>query len=916
MPRDVGFRSRDSLCRGPELATRAAPAALGRGASLILLVATASILAPLATPLSAEPGENRFPFVAGDRVEGLVPSPDEYFGVPLGSRFTPHHEILAYLRELASRSERIRVQEYGRTVEGRELVLCFIGEPAELARLEEIRALQGELADPRRREDGGLGPLEDLLPRLPAVLWLSYNVHGDEASASEAALWTAYQLVDGADEAAKRIRSGALVILDPCLNPDGRERYRSWYHQVAMAGGDPDPSAREHSQPWPGGRANHYLFDLNRDWAWHSQPETRARVREYLRWLPLVHVDFHEMSPESTYFFFPAAQPINPNVPESSLRWAETLGRANAAAFDRFGWLYYTGEAFDLFYPGYGDSWPSLLGAIGMTYEQAGGGAGVRYLRRDGDELTLAERLHHHHVAGMATLLGAVERKGELQLDFHAFRRGAIEEGRSGTITEFFFPPGQGERLDRLVSLLTEQGIEVRLLAAESVADGLVDFHGDEHPVVKLPAGTRTVSLDQPAGRLARALLEPRVPVTDAYFYDVSAWSLPMAMAVEGYTAAGRLDAFRVPIEPEPKPGHVEGEARYAYLLEWGGTRAARALQALHEAGIGARLVPERIAIGGRVYPPGAIVVPARGDEVHAAVREIAERCEVVFRGVSSGWTDEGIDLGSEKVTKLRPPRIAVACGDGVSSLSYGAIWSLFEQQLDVPFTAIDLDRLGRTDLDEFDVLVLPDGRGYRDAFDEKGSEHVRRFVRAGGTLVAIDGAAFAIGEEGAKLSTRKSQIDGEGEEKPDGGPYAGPGDAATAEGAAADESATRKKLADLEKESEERQVPGNIFRIDLDADHPLAFGQPARLFAFMEGTRTFALAGDGGDVAAFTEDPAASGFISEENIAKVRSRVYLAEESLGEGHIVLFAGDPNFRGFWHGLTGLFLNAVYLRAAY
>lgn len=909
MPRVVGIPDRRSSRSAPEPA--AARGAGVRLRSALLVLAALGSFAALPGRAAGEEKANRFPFAEGDRFEGRVPSPDEFFGVPLGSRFTPHNEILAYLRELASRSDRIRVEGYGRTAEGRELVLCFIGLPSNLSRLDEIAGLQADLADPRRREDGGRGPLDDLLPRLPAVLWLSYNVHGNEASASEAALWTAYQLVDGTDPASSSIRAGALVILDPCLNPDGRERYRTWYHQVARAGGDPDPASREHDEPWPGGRANHYLFDLNRDWAWLSQPETRARAEQYLRWWPLVHVDFHEMSPESTYFFFPAAAPINPNLPESTLAWAETLGRANAAAFDRFGWLYYTGEAFDLFYPGYGDSWPSLHGAIGMTYEQAGGGSGgLRYLRRDGVELTLAERLHHHHVAGMATLLGAVERKAELQQDFYAFRQGAIEAGWAGTITEFLFPPGQGERLDRLVALLTAQGIEVKTLAAEVLADGLVDFHGVKHPAVRLPEGTRSVSLDQPTGRLARALLEPHSKVSDAYFYDVSAWSLPMAMSVEGYVAESRLDAMRLPIEPEPEAGHVEGEARYAYLLEWGGTRAARALQALHEKGLAVRLVPERIAIGGKTYPPGAIAVPVGDESVHATVREIAERSKVVFRGVASGWTDEGIDLGSEKVAALRPPRIAVASGDGVSSLSFGAIWSLFEQDLGVPFSAIDLERLSRAETEDYDVIVLPDGWGYRDALGEEGTERLRRFVRGGGTLIAIDGAAFAIGDEGLKISGRKTAI--EDEEKKDAEKKEGDENEGGEEGS--EEPEVRKKLADLERESEERQVPGNIFRIDLDPDHPLAFGLPQQLFAFMEGTRTFALAGDGGDVAAFTEDPAASGFISEKNIDKVRKRVYLAEETLGEGHIVLFAGDPNFRGFWHGLTGLFLNAVYLRA--
>ena len=844
---------------------------------------------------SAFAEENRFPFQKGDTLAGAVPSPDAFFGVPLGSRFTPHHEMLAYYRKLEATSDRIIVRPYGRTAEGRELVLCFIGSPETLRRLTEIQALQGELADPRRR-DGNPDEIDTLLGSLPAVLWLSYNVHGNEASASEAALWTVYQLIDGTDPASKQIREDALVIVDPCLNPDGHERYQNWFRSVATESGNPDPRSREHDEPWPGGRSNHFLFDLNRDWAWQSQPETRARIAEYIQWWHLIHDDFHEMSPESSYFFFPPEEPINENVSEITLAWSKTIGLANAHAFDRFGWSYYTGESFDLFYPAYGDSWPTLQGAVGMTYEQAGGArGGVRYLRRDGPELTLAARLHHHHVAGMATLLASVKEKTRLQTDFHRFRQEAIEVGRSGDVVEFLFPPQSGGRLEPLIALLEAQGIEVTAFAEDALAEDLRDYHGASHEVTKLPAGTRSIRLDQPTGRLARALLEPRATASDAFFYDVSAWCLPMAMGVEGFICSGPFSAIRVPAESDPRAGHVEGEAKVAYLFAWEGIDAVRALASLHRRGVRAQLVPTPILSGGRHYAAGSIVVPVLGAATHSAVQAVAKECAVTFYGVDSGWTDEGIDLGSDQVETLRPPRIAVASGEGVSSLSFGAVWSLFEQTIGATFSAISLDTIGSRALDEYDVLILPTGSGYRGALDEGAVASLRAWLRAGGTIVAFESAAFALGAEGVKLSGRKTRTD---------------------EPPRDEEDPQRKTISELRKEREERQVPGNIFRVTLDPEHPLAFGHPETMFAFMDGTRTFALEGDGGDVAAFTEEPAASGFISDENVDKVRRRVFLAEERVGRGHVVLFAGDPCFRGFWRGSTGLLLNAVYLRSTY
>ncbi|MGB1071703.1 MAG: M14 metallopeptidase family protein, partial [Planctomycetota bacterium] len=326
---------------------------------------------PMEVVHAQDSAKGTFEYRSDDAYEGQVATAGDFFGIPLGERFTPHRDVMDYCRMLAEKSPRVVLQKYGESVEGRDLVLMLISSEENISRWEEIRQAQILLADPVQLQRQKNGDLESILPNLPAVVWLSYNVHGDESSATEAALATMHQLVDGAGERWQSIRENTLVVVDPLLNPDGRERYLQWYNSVRAHPADPDPLAREHSPPSPSGRTNHYYFDLNRDWAWQSQPETRQRIVEYLRWQPLVHVDFHEMSPNSTYFFFPPEEPFNANIPEDRISWSETFGKSNAKAFDRFGWKYYTGEQFDLFYPAYGDSWPTLNGAIGMTYEQA-----------------------------------------------------------------------------------------------------------------------------------------------------------------------------------------------------------------------------------------------------------------------------------------------------------------------------------------------------------------------------------------------------------------------------------------------------------------------------------------------------------------------------------------------------------------
>lgn len=842
-------------------------------------------------PVSA--GEPPFPYSSNDTFEEKVPSPGDWFGVALGDRFTPHHEVLAYCQEVAKLSSRVRIQEYGRSAEGRELVLLMISTEANIARLDEIQASQQLLADPRRLKEREQLDLDQLLEELPAVVWLSYNVHGDESSGTEAALATIHQLADGSDETMRQIRENCLVIIDPLLNPDGRERYLHWYQQVQAQPANADPAAAEHDPPSPSGRSNHYLFDLNRDWAWQSQVETRARIEQYLLWQPLVHVDFHEMSAESTYFFFPPEKPINDNIPQDRVEWSEVFGLSNAAAFDRFGWRYYTAEQFDLFYPGYGDSWPTLNGSIGMTYEQAGGGgAGLAYRRRNGTILTLKDRLHHHHVAGLATVDCAARNRVRLQKDFYAFREGAIYAGRATDITQFIIPPGSGDRRLSLLKLLRAQGIELVQTMDEIVVEGLMRHDGTKMEIVKLAPGTVIVPLDQPQGRLARALLEPDAKAEEAYFYDVAAWSLPMAFGVDTYLAANPVDGILIPVsELEAPVGRVEERAGVAYLHRWEGVPSAQALRALQGAGERVDLVTEKIQLQGRDYPAGTLVVWVSSEDTHATVLRVAEETGTLFEGTASGWTDEGPDLGSGSFPELAHARIAVLGSDSVSSGSYGAVWSFLEQELDISFTTLSAADLSRS-LDRFEVLVIPSGvRG--SGWGDRQKDALRDWVRGGGVLLALGSSAFQCGESGLGLVSHQIRKAPEQEKS----------------------ETKRRTRADMREERRLQQVPGNIVSIELDPEHPIAFGQSSRVHGFIGSTRIFELAGDAGDVGVLAEEkPVVSGFISEKNQKSLSGGVWLVEERVGRGKVVLFAGDPLFRSFWRGTADLFLNALLLLA--
>src|SRR4051812_29763548 len=458
--------------------------------------------------------------------QAAPPSPAQVLGYQLGERFTPYAGVQQYAKALAAAApDRVRYLPYGQTYEGRELFQLVIARPDVLSRLDQVLAANAELTRP----ETSVQRAQAVASTNPAVVYFSYGVHGNESSSSEAALWTAYDLARGASEV-RGVLDSLVVVIDPVTNPDGRDRYVNWFRSVRGARPNPDPQSREHREPWPGGRYNHYLFDLNRDWSWATQAETRARLATWWRWNPQVHVDFHEMFFNSSYFFFPATAPVNPIYPPYILQWGKRFGDANARAFDQHGWSYYTAEEFDLFYPGYGDSWPSLTGAIGMTYEQAGhGAAGQAVAREDGDTLTLKERALHHWTSGEATLRAAMAGKTQLLNDYASAARtaGANEQ-------DFLLVPGTDpSRIQALVDHLRREGIEVERAggAFGARATPLAGFAARG----QFPAGTYRVRARQRMGRLAVTLLQQETPLRANFSYDISAWSLPYAYGVATY---------------------------------------------------------------------------------------------------------------------------------------------------------------------------------------------------------------------------------------------------------------------------------------------------------------------------------------------------------------------------------------------
>jgi hypothetical protein len=845
------------------------------------------------------------PSVAQQQIPSGIPSPREILGYDLGDRYSSHDAIERYVTALhGAAPDRIAVIPYGESYERRSLFLVVITSPDNLKSLGSIRGNIHKLTDPR----GITGSEADrIIESTPPVVWLSYGVHGNEASSSEAALNVMYRLLAAGDSATSALLRSVVVVIDPLLNPDGHERYVNF--QTTHTGLAPveDRAAAEHNEDWPSGRTNHYLFDLNRDWAWMTQQESRARVKIYREWMPQVHVDFHEMWYNSSYFFFPSFKPVNKNFPASTVAWGKIFGKANAAAFDNNGWSYYSGESFDLFYPGYGDSWPSFHGAIGMTYEQAGQ-TGLTVRRADDTFLTLKDRLEHHSAASFATLQTAAEHRQGLLRDFYRYFLNAITEGAGGTVKEFFVDPSRDpSRAAKMITLLLDQGIEVRRSATPFTATSLHGYFSGGTGSHEFPAGSYIIPMNQPARNLAMALLEPEPVFSDTFFYDISTWCLPLACGVETFWSGKEAGAaFNAIAAAAPPAGDLTGApAAYAYLMPWSSNDAIGALAGLLQRGLIVKVALRPFALGGLHYPRGTLIIPVAGNpaRLDTILRPVAQRFHINLTGTNTGFAEEGIDLGSDRAVRLKKPNIIVATNAPVNPESFGAIWSMFDTRYHIPFVPMKLQQIKNTDLHDYTVIIFPDdnagGRGYKSQFDSAAVQKLRSWVAGGGTFIGIEGgAAFASISKLASLKIKEKEKDSKDSTKP---------------GQLSEED-REKRMTVEEKERKERleSIPGTILRVKIDTSHPLGFGYDTAIAVFKSAETVYDLSEHGYNAGIYAKAPRMSGYISAENEKLVRETPFVVHEQLGTGNLVLFADDPNFRLFWDGLNKLFFNSVLI----
>jgi hypothetical protein len=889
---------------------------------LLILFALCSLCSPWLTYVKAqEPA-----LWPGAKYDSAIPTIKQVLGHDHGEVITPPEGIAQYLQALQKAAPaRSRLIEYARSWEGRPLWLFVIGNADRMSKLEQVKADIQRFGDPRRMSPADA---DRLLKELPVVVWLIHGVHGNEISSADAALAEAYHLLAAqGDAGVDAVLRDALVLIDPMQNPDGRARFVSTNLQGRAATADPAPYSAEHDEPWPGGRSNHYLFDMNRDWFAQSQPETRGRIKIGLEFLPQITVDLHEQGGDNAYYFSPPAEAINPHVTKSQIAAWELIGKANAARFDERGWAYYIREVYDAFYPGYGDSWPTFQGSIGNTYEQASA-RGLAFARSDGDTLTYREGVMHHFNAAIVTAVTAARHRDRFLREYLEYRRSAIAEGEKGPIREYVIVPGQdASRAALLARNLATQGIEVRR-AEES-------FTLASRTV---PAGAFIVSNAQPTARMIRNLLDPKTEQSTEFIrkqeerrkmrlndqiYDITAWNLPMLFDVETLTSPSAITVKSTPVPSQYDaafPAQPLPASKVGYLMPWGSAAAALSADAMKQ-GIRIRSVGGAFTHNGRRYPIGTAFI--RNSE-NAADLDSRLAALIVKHGaeivpIDSTWVEDGTSLGSNDVASLKVPKVLQVWDAPTQSLSAGWMRYALERRFGVTPTAVRTNSLGRANFNDYDVIVLPSGN-YAGAINEGVLNRIKDWLRGGGTLVTVaEASRWATGSNVGLLETTTLLKDGRPDTPPPSGGAAGSGGSGSGTAPKPGEPFDYDKAIQPERERPASQ-PGAILRVTIDTNHWLSAGQDAETQVMIEGNRVFAPiklnSGRNVGVYATKEKLIASGLIWPDAQDILVQKAFLIHQPFGQGHVIAFAEEPNYRAFTEGTMLLFMNAVLLGPGY
>ncbi|MET4138677.1 M14 metallopeptidase family protein [Pedobacter sp. UYP1] len=815
-------------------------------------------------------------FICFTAIQAQIKSPDIFLGYPLGTRFTPHYQILAYFKYLAGADSNIKLINYGKSYENRELLAAVVSSKENMSNLEQLRKNNLSLS---KAEGGQLN-----LSKQPAILWLSYNVHGNEASSSETAMKMLYTLAEGVNRQTRDWLKNTIVIIDPCLNPDGRERYINYYTGVVGLTPDANPLSREHIEPWPGGRPNHYYFDLNRDWAWQSQIETQQRQVLYHQWMPEVHIDFHEQSYNEPYYFAPAAEPVHQDITAFQREFQVIAGKNNARYFDKNGWQYFTKERFDLLYPSYGDTYPLYNGAIGMTYEQGGIGAGLAVVTANGDSLTLKDRINHHLTTGLATLETVSDNSYRLVAEFKKYFTQAVAYP-PGTYKTYVVKADNMSRMKKMAALLTKNNIHYAFGGDKTITG--FNFGTKKTAIFRPGRNDMVISLKQPASVLANVLFEPQTMVTDSNTYDITAWALPYAYGLNAFACKEVFTGeFQ---EPEARKDSVQVLVKpYGWVLSWDAVEDAQILIALHRANIKVRIAEQAFTVGGKVRQAGSLLIYRAENEkqnkfIEAAIAALSKKYRKPFFAIAGSYVEKGKDLGSSAYPLLPVPKVAMVAGQDISAQSVGEVWHFFEQELNYPLNIMSEQSIGSLNLATTNVLILPDG-----AYMRRNMEKLEDWINLGGKVILLEDAISSVA--GIKpFEIRKKEFP-----------------AATAK------DGFFRSYNEKDRDNAADAIPGAIYKVNLDKSHPFSIGLGEVYYTLKTDDKIYEPLLKGWNVGVLKQDAYVTGIAGKNVQEKLTQGMLFGVQPAGKGNIVYLSCNLLFRSFWESGKQLFVNTIFL----
>jgi hypothetical protein len=795
-----------------------------------------------------------------------IPTPESIVGHQVGEWHITHDKLAQYMYALAEASDRITIENRGSTFEGRPLLLLTITSPKNHQNIDAIQKAHVE----------GTETSEANAANRPIVVYQGFSIHGNEPSGANAGLLAAYYLAAAQGSEIDQMLNNTVVLFDPSFNPDGLQRFAYWANTNKSINLNPDPNDREYDEVWPGGRTNHYWFDMNRDWLPVQLPESRARLKTFHNWYPNILTDHHEMGTNASFFFQPGIPSrTHPLTPKLNQELTAKIGNFHAKALDKIGSFYYTEESFDDFYYGKGSTFPDINGSIGILFEQASSRGHIQ--ESDNGILTFPFTIRNQFTAALSTLEAAQSMREELltyQNNF--FKNARNEAAKEANKAIVFGDEKDAAKTYHLAEILKRHKIKFHEVKDDFTANGKQFKKGHSYIVPK----------NQKQTRLINAMFEKRTTFQDSLFYDISAWTFPLAFNVDYAEGVSTSNAGAEVTDLQPKTGSVSGMSNYAYLMEWHEYYTPKLLNQLLNDNLRAKVGMQPFSLNGIRYDYGTIMIPVQnqkmnGSELHTYLTTLAKESHVTLNAVNTGLT-QGIDLGSNQFRALTAPKIALLVGDGISSYDAGEIWHLFDTRYDITVTKLDTKNIGWADLSRYNAIIVPSGR-----LDDDNSKKIKEWVQNGGTLIAYKSALnWLNSKEIAKLDFKKMELVGKNISFEERGDFRGA-----------------------------QVIGGAIFEAETDRSHPINFGYKNDKISLFRNTTIFMKPDKNSynNPIQYTKRPIVSGYISKQNLDSIGSTVPLQIKGLGRGKVVAFTDNTNFRAFWYGTNKLLMNAIFFR---